>query len=50
MMWPFFAPVAIYIPIEMEPIPADELAIRRGTGVEAMVVFTSTHEGSPASG
>lgn len=36
MMWPFYAPAAAYITVERDHIPADELAIRRGAGVEAV--------------
>jgi sporulation protein YlmC with PRC-barrel domain len=36
MMWPYFAPAAAYITVEKEHIPAHELAIRRGAGVEAL--------------
>jgi len=35
MMWPYYAPDAEFIKIEMEHIPANELAITRGTSVEA---------------
>ncbi len=35
MMWPYYVPDAEYIKVELEHIPANELAIRRGTGVEA---------------
>ena len=36
MMWPYYAPVASFMTLEKEHIPADELAIRRGAGVEAV--------------
>jgi hypothetical protein len=35
LMWPYFAPAASHFTLEMENIPADELAIRRGARVEA---------------
>jgi len=35
MMWPYYAPEIDYIRVEKEHIPANELAIRRGTNVEA---------------
>jgi hypothetical protein len=35
MMWPYFAPAGSAITLEKEHIPADELVIRRGAGVEA---------------
>ena len=35
MMWPYYAPIASFMTLEKEHIPADELAIRRGAGVEA---------------
>ena len=35
MMWPYYVPLAAYITPEQEHIPAGELAIRRGAGVEA---------------
>jgi hypothetical protein len=35
MMWPYYAPLISYITPEMEHIPADELAIRRGARVRA---------------
>lgn len=35
MLWPFFTPEAAYIRVEEENIPANELVIRRGAGVEA---------------
>jgi sporulation protein YlmC with PRC-barrel domain len=35
MMWPYYVPDAEFIKIELEHIPANELAIRRGAGVEA---------------
>ena len=35
MLWPFFTPEAAYIRVEEEHIPANELVIRRGAGVEA---------------
>jgi hypothetical protein len=34
-MWPFYPPAAFYAPVEAEHIPAGELTIRRGSGVEA---------------
>ena len=36
LMWPYYVPDAQFIKIEMEHIPANELAIHRGTGVEAI--------------
>jgi len=36
MMWPYYAPAGSFMPLEKEHIPADELAIRRGAGVEAV--------------
>jgi hypothetical protein len=36
MMWPYYASSAPYTTVEKEHIPADELAIRRGAGVEAV--------------
>ena len=36
MMWPYYAPAAPFMPLEKEHIPADELAIRRSAGVEAV--------------
>ena len=35
MMWPYYVPLTAYITPEQEHIPAGELAIRRGAGVEA---------------
>ena len=35
MMWPYSIPAADYIMLEHDQIPADELAIRRGSSVEA---------------
>ena len=35
MMWPYYAPEAGFIRFDNEHIPANELAIRRGTRVEA---------------
>ena len=35
MMWPYYAPEVAFIKLEEEHIPANELAIRRGAGVEA---------------
>jgi hypothetical protein len=35
LMWPYYVPLATYITPEQEHIPAGELAIRRGAGVEA---------------
>ncbi len=35
MMWPYYVPDVEFIKIEKEHIPANELAIRRGAGVEA---------------
>jgi hypothetical protein len=35
MMWPYYAPMAPYVTIEKEHIPADELVMRRGARVEA---------------
>jgi hypothetical protein len=35
MMWPYFAPEVTFKRIQENPIPADELAIRRGAQVEA---------------
>jgi hypothetical protein len=35
MMWPYYAPMTPFFDQEKEQIPANELAIRRGTGVEA---------------
>ena len=36
MMWPYFYSAAVFDGLENEQIPADELAIRRGAGVEAV--------------
>jgi sporulation protein YlmC with PRC-barrel domain len=35
MLWPYVTPEANYITVENEHIPANELTIRRGAGVEA---------------
>ena len=35
MMWPYYAPKAFRLRLEDEEIPANELSIRRGAGVEA---------------
>ena len=35
MMWPYYAPEAEFIRMDMEHIPANELAFRRGASVEA---------------
>jgi sporulation protein YlmC with PRC-barrel domain len=35
MMWPYYPPQGPYIRLEKDHIPAHELAIRRGAGIEA---------------